>query len=113
MGEAGTSKSSMEREIRINDNEMNGIDESPHHKEDSSLSSPPSPSPQEPSAKQPTSETISTGHSTEIALRHPGGRGYTPMILWDIFVRIIGLGRAAVKRSADNLRGNASSVMIV
>jgi hypothetical protein len=56
------------------------------------------------------SEKIASGDSDAIALRAPGNRGYLPIDLWDIILRIIGLGRVAVKKS---VRENTPSAMII
>jgi hypothetical protein len=45
-----------------------------------------------------TSEQISTGQSTAIVLRPPGDRGFFPLSLWTILMRIIGLGDTQIRR---------------
>jgi hypothetical protein len=56
------------------------------------------------------SDRIASGDSEAIALRPPGNRGYLPIDLWDIILRIIGFGRVAVKKS---VRDNTPSAMII
>jgi len=56
------------------------------------------------------SDKIASGDSEAIALRPPGNRGYLPIDLWDIILRIIGFGRVAVKKS---VRDNTPSAMII
>jgi len=56
------------------------------------------------------SDRVASGDSEAIALRDTGNRGYLPIDLWDIILRIIGLGRVAVKKS---VRDNAPSAMII
>ncbi|GAX09728.1 hypothetical protein FisN_19Lh198 [Fistulifera solaris] len=45
-----------------------------------------------------TSEQISTGQSTALVLRPPGDRGFFPLSLWTILMRIIGLGDQQIRR---------------
>ena len=40
-------------------------------------------------------------------------RSYLPLDLWEILLRIIGLGRVAVKKSAEDFRESTPSAMIV
>lgn len=56
------------------------------------------------------SDRIASGDSEAIALRPPGNRGYLPIDLWDIILRIIGFGRVAVQKS---VRDNTPSAMII
>jgi hypothetical protein len=48
------------------------------------------------------SERIATGESTAIVVRVPGNRGFFPVSLWQILLRIIGMGEAPPPRTNDS-----------
>jgi hypothetical protein len=48
------------------------------------------------------SERIATGQSTAIVVRVPGNRGFFPVSLWQILLRIIGMGEAPPPRTRDS-----------
>ncbi len=54
--------------------------------------------PEKDSSVTVTSDQISTGQSTAIVLRPPGDRGFFPLSLWTILMRIIGLGDPQIRR---------------
>lgn len=59
------------------------------------------------------SERIAAGHSDALMKYNPKAQGYMPLDLWQIILRIIGLGRVAVKQQVEELKKQSSSVMIV
>ncbi len=59
------------------------------------------------------SERIAAGQSDAIMKYNPKAEGYMPLDLWQIILRIIGLGRGEVKRQVEALKKQSSTVMIV
>jgi hypothetical protein len=59
------------------------------------------------------SERIAAGQSDAIMKYNPKAEGYMPLDLWQIILRIIGLGRVEVKRQVEALKKQSSTVMIV
>jgi hypothetical protein len=59
------------------------------------------------------SERIAAGKSDALMKYNPKAQGYMPLDLWQIILRIIGLGRVAVKQQVEELKKQSSNVMIV
>ena len=59
------------------------------------------------------SEKIATGQSDAMMKYNPKVEGYMPLDLWQIILRIIGLGRGEVKKQVEALKKQSSTVMIV
>ena len=59
----------------------------------------------------PLSEKVATGKSEAIMLRESGG--YLSMDIWQILLRIIGLGRSAVRTNVQKMKESTTNVMIV
>ena len=59
------------------------------------------------------SERIAAGQSDAIMKYNPRAEGYMPLDLWQILLRIIGLGRVAVKKQVEELKKQSSNVMVV
>mmetsp|Transcript_32676 Transcript_32676/g.49245 ORF Transcript_32676/g.49245 Transcript_32676/m.49245 type:complete len:758 (-) Transcript_32676:61-2334(-) len=70
------------------------------------------------STSQPTkkelshSEKVANGHSKAL-MKYEENHGYMPVDLWQILLRIIGLGRVAVRQNVETLKQQSSTVMIV
>jgi hypothetical protein len=63
-----------------------------------------------------TSDRISSGDSQAIVVRPPGNRGFFPLDLWQVLLRIVGFNHAAAKRAiqvANKKRGAPANLMIV
>lgn len=60
----------------------------------------------------PSSAAVATGQS-EALMKYQVQGGYMPLNLWNILLRIIGLGKNAVKQNVEELKKQSSTVMIV
>jgi hypothetical protein len=60
-----------------------------------------------------SSEKITQGHSDALMKYNSKIEGYMPMDLWQIILRIIGLGRVAVRQQVEELKKQSSTVIIV
>ena len=59
------------------------------------------------------SEKVITGQSDAMMKYNGQSDGYVPLDLWQILLRIIGLGRVAVEQQVEELKKQSSTVMIV
>jgi len=58
------------------------------------------------------SNKVTIGQSNAL-MKYEEVRGYMPLDLWQILLRIIGLGRVAVRQNVENLKKQSTTVMIV
>mmetsp|Transcript_15032 Transcript_15032/g.24887 ORF Transcript_15032/g.24887 Transcript_15032/m.24887 type:complete len:346 (+) Transcript_15032:398-1435(+) len=63
-------------------------------------------------ASLPPSTSIVTGQSQAL-MKYNNAQGYMPVNLWHILLRIIGLGKEAVKQNVEEMKKQSSTVMIV
>jgi hypothetical protein len=59
------------------------------------------------------SEKVASGKSDALMKYNNQSSGYMPLDLWQIILRIIGLGRVAVRQNVQNIKKQSSNVMIV